>query len=69
MKIGILLTNPKAEKKKDELVKVNSRKRPWARSTPRRFTILRDGKRHIPGDVSIGQYIMWNYPDIEIDFY
>ena len=33
LKIGILLTRPKAEKKKDELCNIKSKNRPWLNKT------------------------------------
>ena len=73
MRIGILLTHPKSEKKKDELVNIHSRIRPWLKliadiSNKKGLTIRREGKTMVGGDVSIGLYIMWNYPNVEIDF-
>lgn len=72
LKIGILLTRANAEKKKDELVNVNSRKRPWLHrcNTPeyRNLTIKRGNKTCVPGDVSIGFYILWNWKNVAVDF-
>ena len=62
MKIGILITRLKAEKKKDELVNINSRKRPWLKDTPMSLTIKNSkGQICTMGDVSIGMYIMVKY--------
>jgi hypothetical protein len=76
MKIGILLTRAKSEKKKDELVNINSNKRPWLReiyySNPefyKQFSVISSkGKLSVPGDVSIGMYISWNWKNTEIDY-
>lgn len=66
-KIGILVTRLKAEKEKDELLNINSRKRPWLKKTPMHLTIMNNGKRCTSGDVSIGMYINHKY-GIEIDY-
>ena len=68
IKIGILITRAKSEKKKDELVYINSRKRPWLKDTPKEFTIRRGNKVYAPGDISIGMYIKWNWKNVDIDF-
>jgi hypothetical protein len=76
MKIGILLTRAKSEKKKDELVSVYSTKRPWLRKIYngdpdfyKKFSIVSDkGKLCVPGDVSIGMYIAWNWKNTEVDY-
>jgi hypothetical protein len=71
IRIGILLTRSKAEKKKDELVNINSKKRPWLKNSDKNYnslTIKRGNKICVPGDVSIGLYILWNWKNIEIDF-
>jgi hypothetical protein len=67
MKIGILITRLKAEKKKDELLNINSRKRPWLKNTPKSLTIKSKGKIYTMGDVSIGMYIIYKY-SVEVDF-
>lgn len=69
LKIGILLTRAKAEKKKDELVSVRSKKRPWmADNVPKGVSIQRNGIPHVPGDVSVGLYVQWNWKNVKIDF-
>lgn len=68
MRIGILLTRLHAEKKKDELVRINSKKRPWLKETPRKFTIRRGKHLWTSGDVSVGMYLMWNWKNVVIDF-
>lgn len=73
LKIGILITRAKSEKKKDELVNINSRKRPWLKliSTDKSYsklTIKRGNKTCVPGDISIGFYIMWNWKNVSVDF-
>lgn len=76
LRIGILITHPRSEKKKDELVYCNSNKRPWLKQLNQidelkkiksKITINNDkGKKCCPGDVSVGIYIRWKY-DIEVD--
>lgn len=72
IRIGILLTRAKAEKKKDELVNIESRKRPWLKLAKEKeyshLTIRRGNKVCVPGDASIGLYIMWNWNNIDVDF-
>lgn len=74
LKIGILLTRPKAEFKKDELLNIKSTKRPWLNSiyNPEKHKHLtiknRIGKLCVPGDVSIGMYILDNWNNVEVDF-
>ena len=63
MKVGLLLTRPKAEFKKDEMISVNSRKRPWAKFAPEEHTY----RNSVPGDVLVGCYLMWKY-GVEVDF-
>jgi len=45
IKLGIVLTRLKAEKKKDELVNIDSKHRPWLKDIPKKLTIMRDNKR------------------------
>lgn len=72
LRIGILLTRAKAEKKKDELVNVESRKRPWLKLAKdreyRNLTIKRGNKTCVPGDVSVGMYVKWNWNNVDVDF-
>jgi hypothetical protein len=76
-RIGIVLNFKKAEKKKDELLYVNSRKKPWLQlaNEPefRPYSIMRadrndELKRHVPVDVALGLYIKSMYPDVVVDF-
>lgn len=67
LKIGILITRLKAEKDKNELLNINSTKRPWLKKTPHHLTIIHKGKRCTSGDVSIGMYIGDKF-GIDIDF-
>lgn len=72
LRIGILITRAKAEKKKDELVSIESRKRPWLKLSKEKeykhLTIKRGRKTCVPGDVSIGLYIKWNWNNVDVDF-
>lgn len=68
IKIGILLTKPFYEKKKDELVVCNSRHRPWLRKTPKKYCIPnRKNKICCAGDVSTGMYIKEKH-NVDVDF-
>lgn len=68
--IGIILTRKNAEKKKDELVNIQSHKRPWLKlaSEYKHLTVKRGNKICVPGDVSIGLYILWNWNNVNVDF-
>jgi len=75
-RIGIVLNFKKAEKKKNELLYVNSRKKPWLKlaNEPefRPYSIMRADKndvlkRHVPVDVALGIYIKSIYPDVIVD--
>ena len=75
-RIGIVLNFKKAEKKKNELLYVNSRKKPWLQlaNEPefRPYSIMRADKndvlkRHVPVDVALGIYIKSIYPDVIVD--
>jgi len=79
LKIGIILNYKKAEKKKDELLNVNSTKLKWmkhaisskhSRSGMLHSDLLiKKGKRSFaPDDVAIGIYIESMYPDVIIDY-
>lgn len=90
IRIGIILTSPKSEAIKEELLSLKHRKRPWTREvTDKRHVTLkkywkgelrREYNKYtkskkpedpaVPGDVSIGQYILWKNEeyDIEVDF-
>jgi len=79
LRIGIILNYKKAEKKKDELLNVNSNKLSWMkhaiRSKHSRSGILhsdlliKKGKSSFaPDDVAIGIYIESMYPNVIIDY-
>lgn len=74
LKIGILLTRPKAEFKKDELCNIKSNNRPWLKNIfdskiHKKLSIKnRKGQQCVPGDVSIGMYILDNWNNVEVDF-
>ncbi len=65
LRIGILLTRAKAEKKKDELVNIESRKRPWLKLAKdkeyRHLTIKRGNKTCVPGDVSVSGVVSFSF--------
>jgi hypothetical protein len=72
LKIGIVLNYAKAEKKKDELISIKSKKMPWLSlaNDPmyNKLVIKVRGKKYVPADVAIGLYIEHNYPGVEIDY-
>jgi hypothetical protein len=67
IKVGIVLNYKNAEKKKDELLNVNSRKMKWLslanEKRYKKFCIIKNNKRFIPADVAIGIYLESKYPD------
>ena len=72
MRLGIILTNPAAERKKDEMTNsvYGKKNRPWAAiKTDRKLTLRGPRKsRLLPYDVLIGNYIRHKYPKITVDF-
>jgi hypothetical protein len=67
IKVGIVLNYKNAEKKKDELLNVNSRKMKWLslanEKRYKKFCIIKNNKKFIPADVAIGIYLESKYPD------
>lgn len=70
LKIGILLTRVKSELKKDEMVYLGDKDRNWIKSenVTKNISAIRNGKRCVPGDVSIGLYIEDNWENVNVDF-
>lgn len=72
LRIGIILTRVKSESKKDELVNINSIKRPWLKFAKqycdKRHMITKGGKTYVAGDVSIGLYLLYTWENVEVDF-
>jgi len=68
IKIGIVLNYKKAEKKKDELLRINLTRMPWLKNTPKDFIVMRDGKKHIPSDYAIGVYLESHFPNVVVDY-
>jgi hypothetical protein len=68
LKIGIVLSYLKAEKKKDELLRINLTRMPWLANTREEFIIMRDGKPNIPADRAIGVYLEANFPNVTVDY-
>ena len=76
LKIGIVLNYKKAEKKKDELLNINSKKMPWLSLAKEEkykehvISAVRGGKsrQFIAADVAIGIYIESHFPNVEIDY-
>lgn len=67
LRIGIILTRVKAEKKKNELV-CKGTKRPWLASADKKLGALRSKKRAFPGDASVGAYIEHTWSGVEVDY-
>ena len=65
--IGIVITDPRSERKKQELV-VYSRRRPWCKNVKLKYMVNRKGVLSIPGDIAIGYYIMYKYKNVKVDF-
>lgn len=71
IRVGILITKPRLEALKDELVCYHKQKRPWLKDIPKTKTKLyttRNKKVCVPGDVSVGLYMLYKNPDLELDF-
>ena len=68
LKIGIVLNYKKAEKKKDELLRINLTRMPWLKNTPHDFIVMRDNKKHIPADYAIGFYLETHFPNVIVDY-
>lgn len=72
LKIGIVLNYKNAEKKKDELLNIKSRKMPWlSLANDKRyssFIVKRDIQNCVPADVAIGLYIEYKYPGTIVDY-
>jgi len=83
LRIGILLTYPRLEVKKEELITARDKNRPWNRLADPKFVVERKfrrekpiksrhplGKYAIPGDVAVGCYIEHAYADknVAVDF-
>jgi hypothetical protein len=71
LKIGIVLNYKNAEKKKDELLPVDSKEKPWLKlgdqQKYKNHIVLKKGKKYVPGDVAIGLYIESKY-GIQVDY-
>lgn len=71
LRIGLILTKPSAEKKKDELVCIGDKNRPWLCKNlkiPKKLSCERDGGNWVAGDVSIGKYIEYCWDGVEVDY-
>ena len=68
--VGIVLNFKNAEKKKDELIAIDSK--PWLqlandnKYTP--FVVIKKKKKYVPADVAMGLYIESKYPNIKVDY-
>ena len=72
LKIGIVLNYKNAEKKKDELLPVDSNDKPWLKlgdqSRYKPYVVMKKNKKFVPADVAIGLFIESKYPDIKVDY-
>lgn len=76
IKIGIVLNYKEAERKKDELLNVNSRKMPWLsfakdEKYKKHIIKVRDDRvtrLFIAADVAIGIYLEHKFPYVEVDY-
>jgi hypothetical protein len=72
LKIGIVLNYKTAEKKKDELLNLNSRKIKWLSlgllPKYKKYVIITGKKKYVPADVAIGLYIESHYPNVIVDY-
>ena len=72
LRIGIVLNYKAAEKKKDELLSLGSRKRKWLSlgllPKYRKYVIITGKKKYVPADVAIGLYIESHYPNVVVDY-
>jgi hypothetical protein len=68
VKIGIVLNYKKAEKKKDELLRINLTRQPWLKNTPPTSIVMRDGRKHITADHAIAVYLETHFPDALVDY-
>lgn len=72
LKIGILLAEPSAESKKDEMANVNSTKREWLKLFDsvkhKKLSVIKDSKRCVAGDTSTGFCILAMFNNVEVDF-
>jgi len=72
LKIGIVLNYKNAEKKKDELISIRSRKMSWLSLAKnpeyKKLLIYRNGIPCVPADVAIGLYIESKYPNVKVDY-
>jgi hypothetical protein len=80
LRIGILLTYPRLEVKKEELISHRDKNRAWTKLAEPKFVVERKfrrekkvvkrhplGKYAIPTDVSVGCFIKHQYPNVEVD--
>lgn len=74
--IGIVLNYKKAERKKEELLNVNSKKMPWLKLAkedkykPHVIEISKSGKKrfYVAADVAIGIYMESHFPNVVVDY-
>jgi glutathione synthase/RimK-type ligase-like ATP-grasp enzyme len=70
MNIGIVLNYKNAEKKKDELIPIDSK--PWLKIADevkyKNLILKKKDKKYVPADLAIGLYIESKFPDIKIDY-
>jgi len=83
LRVGILLTYPKLEVKKEELLNHNDKNRPWLKLADKKFVVERkwrremklNGRKHplgkiaVPSDASVAYYLQHAYKNknVEVD--
>ena len=69
MRIGIVLNYKNAEKKKDELLNIKSKKMSWLKhANKKKYKKHIINKKFIPADVAIGVFIETHYPEVKVDY-
>lgn len=68
IRIGIICTSLVEESIKNELLKCQSRKRPWLNQVNPKHTIIYKDKRCTSDDYAIGYYIKYANSDVEVEF-
>ena len=68
MRIGILLTKKHQELKKEEVINVNDKRRPWLKYAPEHLTVNSKGKTVIPDDAAIGMYLETQFKNVIVDY-
>lgn len=68
MRIGILLTRKKQELKKEEVININDKRRPWLKYASDELTVKSKGNTFIPDDAAIGMYLETQFKNVIVDY-